>query len=216
MIPLAENSQLPTIGIAIENPLMIGAVSRILQGLRNYEVTVFDKSEVTSGSWPERSCQVVVTSPNAFQRRNETQSPNRSIASSVILALKRSGLSCHRDIIAAADSFVLMDETLPLLPSLVLLSSYGLTIMPRPLNGGKITVSPRLDRLKKLSPKDLRVLRELGRGAGNHTISKRLGMSIPMAKVHIHRIIERLAFRNRTDAAIFGALWFVPDRCADT
>jgi DNA-binding NarL/FixJ family response regulator len=37
-----------------------------------------------------------------------------------------------------------------------------------------------------------------------------------MAKVHIHRIIERLAFRNRTDAAIFGALWFVPDRCADT
>ncbi len=207
MLRLNEDVPTPfTIGIALDNRAMVSTVSRILVESRRYSVAIFDRDEVLEGHWAESGCDAVVTSPDAFERRFRRESSCATELPPVILALRKDAIARHRAQIAAADAFVVVDETLFLLPSLVMLSAHGLSVMPHATPGEELSVSPRVDRLRQLSRRDMQVLAELGQGKSNRAIASQLGMSLPMAKVHMRRIMERLGFRNRTDAAVFAVV----------
>ena len=60
------------------------------------------------------------------------------------------------------------------------------------------------------------MLEELSLGRDNRSIARSLGMSVPATKTHIRRIIERRGFRNRTDTAVFAAVYLAPGRPAAT
>lgn len=203
-----------TVGIAMEDGALIHTVTRILRIMGRYEVAVFDRLDVNRGFWPEFPYAAVVASPGAFQKRRTVSSSSGSngrAGAPVILAVQRKAFWRHRNKLAAAEGFVLTDETLLRLPSLVPLAAYGLSIMPRISDGeSRQEIDPRLSRLKSLSSRDLQVLAELSRGRSNQIIADRLGISLAKAKVHVRRIIERLGSRNRTDAAVFAATFVFP------
>lgn len=205
-----------TIGVAIDDPSLVRSVARILAVRGRYEVAIFDRNDVEAGTWPQIPCEAVVASPEAFGRRVSAECSGYGSQTRVILALRRSAMAKHRDKIVAADAFVLTDESLLRLPSLVPLSAFTLSIMPRGANRLNLKVSPRLDQMKMLSRRDLQVLGELSLGRDNQAIARELGMSVPTAKTHIRRIVERLGFRNRTDAAVFGAVFLGSQRSAAT
>lgn len=203
-----------TIGIAMDDETLVRTLARILSS-RGLEVAIFNRTDVMSGAWPVLPYTVVVVSPDAMERRLRSDRDDAA-RWPIILALPRGAIARHRDKIAAADGFVVTDESLEYLPSLVTLAVHGLSVMPRGLRSDGVQVSPRLERLKHLSPRDREVLEELSLGRDNRSIARRLGMSIPTAKTHIRRIVERLGFRNRTDTAVFGAVYLAPGRPAAT
>lgn len=209
MEDLPEKPEKNAVGIAIEDGALIHTVARILRIMGRYEVIVFDDRDVNRGSWPDLTYAAVVASPRAFQKRRTLNGSNGSKSRArapVILAVQREAFCCHRSKLAAADGFVLTDETLLRLPSLVPLSAHGLSVMPRmSIDESRKGMDPRLSRLNSLSSRDLQVLAELGRGQSNQVIANQLGISVAMTKVHVRRIVERLGSRNRTDAAVFAA-----------
>lgn len=205
-----------TVGIAVEDGALSHTMARILSILGRYQVAIFEEEEVNGGYWPDLAYAAVIASPGALHNRQLSRPGRCSALPTVILAVRRASLADHLSVLAEADAFVLTDETLTRLPSLIPLSAHGLSIMPHAKANSTLEVSPRLSQLKSLSTRDLQVLRELSRGRGNQAIAQRLGMSLPMAKVHIRRIVDRLGFRNRTDAAVFAATVLALDFPAHT
>lgn len=191
-----------TVGIASDDQKLVDAIiSVLIKG--GYEPLIFSRQEIVSGIWPVGRCRVIIASPQAFCHRQEGQ-PS-ALRSCVILALARETLAEYRFSIPAADAFILADENLNRLPSLIALSRFGLSMMPNEMTQRQMGVSPQLLRLGQLSRLDRNVLTELGRGGTNQSIALQLGIPVSRTKVHIRRIISRLGFRNRTDAAIFAA-----------
>lgn len=208
-----------TIGIAMVDEMLVRTIARILSG-HGLEVTIFNRTDVMSGAWPVLPYTAVVVSPQAMERRGASERRDdagdlrgdEGARHPTILALPRGALSSHRDKVATADGFILTDEALEHLPRLVTLAAHGLSVMPRGVRSDRVQVSPRLERMKQLSTRDIEVLEELSFGRDNRSIASSLGMSVPATKTHIRRIIERGGFRNRTDAAVFAAVYLAPRR----
>jgi len=58
--------------------------------------------------------------------------------------------------------------------------------------------------LKKLTRRQMDVLKELGRGASNQEIGTQLGIALATVKLHVNAILSTLGVRNRTEAAIIA------------
>ena len=63
------------------------------------------------------------------------------------------------------------------------------------------TAAPELEAL---TPRELEVLRLLARGLSNHEICDELVISPATAKTHVARILDKLALRDRIQAAIYA------------
>ena len=51
-----------------------------------------------------------------------------------------------------------------------------------------------------LAPAETRVLRLLARGLSNKEIARRLTVSVPTVKTHVHNLLHKLGTRRRADA----------------
>ncbi|PCJ69659.1 MAG: hypothetical protein COA62_09075 [Rhodobiaceae bacterium] len=58
--------------------------------------------------------------------------------------------------------------------------------------------------LKRLTRRQMDVLKELGRGASNQEIGTQLGIALATVKLHVNAILNTLGVRNRTEAAIIA------------
>lgn len=190
------------VGIAFDDEKLIPATASILNQA-GHRPLIFERRDVASGHWPAVRCRAVVASPEALRRHQCVSQP--SLRRPVILALARHSMMKDRFSISAASSFVLSDENLSRLPSLVALSPFRLCMMPKEIISRQVGLSPQLLHLGRLSAEDREVLVELGRGGTNQSIATHLGISVAKTKGRIRRIIRRLGLRNRTDAAIFAA-----------
>jgi DNA-binding NarL/FixJ family response regulator len=87
----------------------------------------------------------------------------------------------------------------PLAPSVVrrLVESY-VQRPPTPVGGEVPAV------LRELTPKELDVLRRLGRGRSNVEIGAELFMAEPTVKAHVTRILAKLGLRDRVQAAVLA------------
>lgn len=205
MRPIENRDQhRPKVGIAMEELLRAGAVARTLSQSGKFEPSPFTEHEVAHGAWPPGPFAAIVASPKAHARRLRGQLAGAD-ATPIILALDRASYGSSRAQILRADSFVLTDTMLPLLPSLVTLSQHGLGVVPPHARNAGLTPDPRLGQLEHLSNRDRAVLGELSAGRGNEAIASRLGITAAGAKMHIRRIVDSLGFKNRTDAAVFAA-----------
>ena len=61
------------------------------------------------------------------------------------------------------------------------------------------------DPLARLTPREMEILRALGRGATNQEIADELFISPHTVKIHVRRILAKLEFRNRQQAAAYAA-----------
>ena len=58
--------------------------------------------------------------------------------------------------------------------------------------------------IKKLSPREMQVLREIIKGSTNLAISKQLYVSLATVKAHVSSIFRKLETTNRVRAAVLG------------
>lgn len=56
-----------------------------------------------------------------------------------------------------------------------------------------------------LTPRELEILRALGKGATNQEIAQELLISQHTVKIHVRRVLAKLGFRNRQQAAAYAA-----------
>ena len=56
-----------------------------------------------------------------------------------------------------------------------------------------------------LTPRELEVLRALGRGATNREIAEELFISPHTVKIHVRRVLTKMEFRSRQQAAVYAA-----------
>jgi len=56
----------------------------------------------------------------------------------------------------------------------------------------------------RLTNREREVLALIAEGLANKQIARRLGLELPTVKSHVHNILEKLAVRNRTEAARFA------------
>lgn len=59
--------------------------------------------------------------------------------------------------------------------------------------------------LDMLTPRELEILRALGRGATNQEIAEELYISPHTVKIHVRRVLAKMDFRNRQQAAAYAA-----------
>jgi DNA-binding NarL/FixJ family response regulator len=76
------------------------------------------------------------------------------------------------------------------------------------LSGAKLDSWARVRRgtspAQNLSDREVAVLKLLSRGMGNRQIATKLHVSVNTVRFHVHRILEKLGCRNRTQAAVIG------------
>jgi two-component system, NarL family, nitrate/nitrite response regulator NarL len=86
----------------------------------------------------------------------------------------------------------------------------GEAVIPRAMVGRLLDEFTRLtspgeqDGLSILTPREVDVLCELGRGRSNRQIAERLDIAENTVKVHVHNILEKLNLRNRRQAARYA------------
>ncbi len=86
----------------------------------------------------------------------------------------------------------------------------GEAVIPRPMVGlllDEITrLSPAIqqEEIYQLTPREIEVLRELGKGVSNQQIARNLDIAENTVKVHVHNILEKLNMPNRRQAARFA------------
>lgn len=56
-----------------------------------------------------------------------------------------------------------------------------------------------------LTPRELEILRALGRGATNQEIADQLHLSPHTVKIHVHHILKKMGFRDRQQATAYAA-----------
>jgi two-component system, NarL family, nitrate/nitrite response regulator NarL len=88
----------------------------------------------------------------------------------------------------------------------------GEAVIPRAMVGRLLDEITRLaspgeqEVLEDLTPREIDVLCELGRGHSNRQIARQLDIAENTVKVHVHNILEKLNLRNRRQAARFARL----------
>lgn len=94
----------------------------------------------------------------------------------------------------------------------------GEAVIPRALVGKLVDefsrISAPLDQtgLGMLTPRELDVLCELGRGHSNRQIAVELNIAENTVKVHVHNILEKLNLRNRRQASRFARSQGITER----
>jgi two-component system nitrate/nitrite response regulator NarL len=86
----------------------------------------------------------------------------------------------------------------------------GEAVIPRAMIGRLLDEFARLsspgeqDTINMLTPREIDVLCDLGRGRSNRQIAEHLEIAENTVKVHVHNILEKLNLRNRRQAARFA------------
>ncbi len=86
----------------------------------------------------------------------------------------------------------------------------GEAVIPRAMVGRLLDEFTRLsspgeqDSISMLTPREIDVLCDLGRGRSNRQIAEHLDIAENTVKVHVHNILEKLNLRNRRQAARFA------------
>lgn len=86
----------------------------------------------------------------------------------------------------------------------------GEAVIPRAMVGRLLDEFTRLsspsehDSTSMLTPREIDVLSDLGRGYSNRQIAQHLDIAENTVKVHVHNILEKLNLRNRRQAARFA------------
>jgi DNA-binding NarL/FixJ family response regulator len=62
-------------------------------------------------------------------------------------------------------------------------------------------------RWEQLTPREREILELMGRGLSNKQIAHRLGIEVPTAKNHVHRIFEKLGIHSRGEAIMLTRRW---------
>ena len=73
------------------------------------------------------------------------------------------------------------------------------------LQNGRKTLAERTAEAAHLTVREVDVLRLLGNGDSNKTISKALGITLDTTKKHVRNVIDKLQANSRTHAAIIAA-----------
>jgi len=81
--------------------------------------------------------------------------------------------------------------------------SHGDILVSREMVAAMTSDTERLEDL--LTSREIEVLRALGQGATNQEIADQLFISPHTAKIHVRRVLAKMQFRNRQQAAAFAA-----------
>ncbi len=73
------------------------------------------------------------------------------------------------------------------------------------IQNGRKTLAERTAEAAHLTDREVDVLRLLGNGDANKTIAETLGITLDTTKKHVRNIIDKMAARSRTHAAIIAA-----------
>jgi DNA-binding NarL/FixJ family response regulator len=122
---------------------------------------------------------------------------------------------------AGACGCVSRDATPDVLAASIVAAAKGsLLVLPRATAPGITRRSARAEdagrhtaaRKRRLSGRELEVLRLLGEGKENTAIADALFISTSTVKKHVSTILEKLGVRNRVQAAVRAARWGLLDR----
>lgn len=75
--------------------------------------------------------------------------------------------------------------------------------------GAAVPRPTAFDLPEHLSTQESRILRLLATGASNEAIGRDLGISVLTAKTHVHRILQKLHARSRSEAVAVARRWLL-------
>ena len=73
------------------------------------------------------------------------------------------------------------------------------------IQNGRMTLAERTTEAAHLTEREVDVLRLLGNGDSNKTISATLGITLDTTKKHVRNVVDKMQARSRTHAAIIAA-----------
>lgn len=129
------------------------------------------------------------------------------VAVEVLVRLRARGETCGLLVVSSARPFALPDAadsvTLQALGALV-----G-SVLEGP-SAARVQRQPRREiatQIARLTPREQQVLALLPRGYTNSELAAQLGIATGTVKVHVERILEKLALKDRTQAAVRATEW---------
>ena len=91
------------------------------------------------------------------------------------------------------------------MPKLSLKADSDHTAVENLIQNGRKTLAERTTEAAHLTEREVDVLRLMGNGDSNKTISATLGITLDTTKKHVRNVIDKLQARSRTHAAIIAA-----------
>jgi DNA-binding NarL/FixJ family response regulator len=104
----------------------------------------------------------------------------------------------------AGDSFIFLPESVTRLPLVLAMACVGYCVIPPLLMPALARGQLRLELLRRLSPRQAKVLHLLSLGLSNESIARALHLDQPRTKYLIRSTLKTLHLRNRTQAAVFA------------
>jgi DNA-binding NarL/FixJ family response regulator len=108
------------------------------------------------------------------------------------------------DALRTGDSFIFLPESFTRLPLVLAMACVGYCVIPSTLMPALARGQLRLELLRRLSPRQAKVLHLLSLGLSNESIARALHLDQPQTKYLIRSTLKTLHLRNRTQAAVFA------------
>ena len=157
------------------------------------------------GCWGELDAAVVDTRQQSAEGR--TLIAEAAGECPIVQAVDNAHLLSAVGLAPYSSGWIFIDADLSDAPKIVGLATSGLCTLPRPIGFRGELLRRRLERLESLSQLECRILSGLATGATDRMLADRLRVTESDIKFLCRRILRRLGLRNRTEAAVFTALY---------
>lgn len=141
-----------------------------------------------------------------LRRRSEADVLQLIGRTELAVALYGENLLGAAEVLDLADSWLFVDALDGIVAGALALALEGYSIIPETIRSQLRTDVMRRALVARMSPVERDVLQALGSGHSNRQIAEDLGLEEPRIRALVRTVLERLHFRNRTEAGVFAAL----------
>jgi DNA-binding NarL/FixJ family response regulator len=124
----------------------------------------------------------------------------------IVLIARGRDMPRVRDFGHMIDGLLLVDRGLDLFADVLALAKAEHTLMPYGLLAESRSLPSRADLIEQLAEEERRVLELLALGKTNREIGETIGVSDAVAKLVVRRLLAKLGYQNRTEAAVAAVL----------
>lgn len=177
--------------------------------LRAYpEIEVKSPSgEISARSLDADRYDVLIVSPTVLKTVYETE-PSILLRiihhKRIILALSQDGLNSKFGVMPYVGGWFFLDGHPERIADIIRLSAAGYCLVPDAAVASFIAFRLRGADINRLTLIECAVLGELSLGHGDRLMSRRLGMTAGVARLHVQSVFAKLCVQTRTEARLFG------------
>lgn len=194
--------------VLVKDGRMDRNIASILKANRAFVIDKVDHFQDVARKYPVPPDLVIASydSVARLRRRSEADVLQLIGRTELAVALYGENLLGAAEVLDLADSWLFIDALGDQIAGALALALEGYSVVPESIRSQLRTDVMRRALVARMSTVERDVLRALGSGHSNRQIAEDLSLEEARVRALVRTVLERLHFRNRTEAGVFAAL----------